>query len=675
MNYPQELHNRQQGQQAVTPLSQNVSNSADNYQQHMFYYTQKQLHIQHNPSQTILNQYVDTTRYVKNHTAPTSITNNKNSNGGSIKNNNSSPNNIHENDIISINNTINGTENSFISGRLVKNPLLNEDDSTLLSHMNLNQLPTNPSHTNSNVLLEEVPISQTNSRPSDDSNNNKNDGKGLNNNYITHLKNGNITNIPSDISNSNLSNHDSGNHGTINNCNIKNEFDSPNMHNILPLDVNIDISSHSATTISNEGTLEPPYTNKHEFDKDHNSHEVPKYTNNTYYNSMNKSSHVINNPSIQESLSPYFPPFGVDVSYLAMTNPRIYQTSFPLYDEPFGRRRISISNGQISQLGEDLETVENLYNKQPPPMPLKDGISATHPAMDNNVGKQRVSSQTTHALYSNPLNTSSPNLIHRNGPSPQQPLSIQIQSPPHQKGWPQDVLAGNILHPNTKQPQYTSFVAQEQSVSSHIQSNEIKPISTPALMIHQQLSARFNQQSPQLQVQPHVDQQQATLLQRNVLDITNNNIKNNIKTTAGSPYGKKAADTSSNSLNDSLGQSTQSSDVNSPSTEAWKRVRLLERNRIAASKCRKRKKMAQLQLQKDFDNLVKENKVIKKKLKHYENLITKFRKLLKARLEDFYKSDVSNNLQIIEDMLKIEEDIHEFDDSSSVVGLANLSSV
>lgn len=58
-----------------------------------------------------------------------------------------------------------------------------------------------------------------------------------------------------------------------------------------------------------------------------------------------------------------------------------------------------------------------------------------------------------------------------------------------------------------------------------------------------------------------------------------------------------------------------------PGTAAWKKERLLERNRVAASKCRQRKKHAQQQLQ---DNMEKAEKQMKEKealLKKYQDLL------------------------------------------------------
>lgn len=66
-----------------------------------------------------------------------------------------------------------------------------------------------------------------------------------------------------------------------------------------------------------------------------------------------------------------------------------------------------------------------------------------------------------------------------------------------------------------------------------------------------------------------------------------------------------------------------------PGTAAWKKERLLERNRVAASKCRQRKKHAQQQLQ---DNMNKAERQMKEKealLKKYENLIEIYNSALK----------------------------------------------
>lgn len=62
-----------------------------------------------------------------------------------------------------------------------------------------------------------------------------------------------------------------------------------------------------------------------------------------------------------------------------------------------------------------------------------------------------------------------------------------------------------------------------------------------------------------------------------------------------------------------------------PGTAAWKKDRLLERNRIAASKCRKRKKQAQQQLVDDLNDLKSENKLLQEKLNNYENLLDVFK--------------------------------------------------
>lgn len=76
-----------------------------------------------------------------------------------------------------------------------------------------------------------------------------------------------------------------------------------------------------------------------------------------------------------------------------------------------------------------------------------------------------------------------------------------------------------------------------------------------------------------------------------------------------------------------------------PGTAAWKKERLLERNRIAASKCRQRKKQAQQQLQ---DNISKSQRKIKDqtdRLQKYEKLFSVYNAALTQYFET--KSDAS----------------------------------
>lgn len=60
-----------------------------------------------------------------------------------------------------------------------------------------------------------------------------------------------------------------------------------------------------------------------------------------------------------------------------------------------------------------------------------------------------------------------------------------------------------------------------------------------------------------------------------------------------------------------------------PGTNAWKKQKILERNRIAASKCRAKKKQVQRKLQRDNEELIKERKLIRDKLLFFCNNNTK----------------------------------------------------
>lgn len=305
----------------------------------------------------------------------------------------------------------------------------------------------------------------------------------------------------------------------------------------------------------------------------------------------NTNSHSLNDPSIQETLSPFFQPFGIDVAHLPMTNPPIFQSSLTRYDEPIRRRRISISNGQISQLGEDLETVENLYNTQPPPLP------------------QRIDSQQQKQNHYYELGATEMTPLQNGG---------SIRAP--------------VPHFNV--PMTLSAIPPWGS--SHKQA--------------------LNQSQ---QILPDEDEEEKHEHSEPIISSIPGAVQMN---SAGrAPSSSSSSISSDNTI---FGSKEHRNPI--PGTNAWKRARLLERNRIAASKCRQRKKVAQLQLQKDFDILERENKTIKKKLDYYEKLVSKFKRFSEAHLKKCDGTE-RETLEIIEEMLMIDSGIREVDDAGLVV--------
>lgn len=98
---------------------------------------------------------------------------------------------------------------------------------------------------------------------------------------------------------------------------------------------------------------------------------VPFYTENTNLLSNLRSNIQCFQPSmpnqilIQPTPHPPPPPNALQVDDTSFSSPS--GSNSPDY---LPRRRISISNGQINQLNDDVETMKNLYDSQPPPMPL-----------------------------------------------------------------------------------------------------------------------------------------------------------------------------------------------------------------------------------------------------------------------------------------------------------------
>ena len=77
-----------------------------------------------------------------------------------------------------------------------------------------------------------------------------------------------------------------------------------------------------------------------------------------------------------------------------------------------------------------------------------------------------------------------------------------------------------------------------------------------------------------------------------------------------------------------------------PGTAAWKKERLLERNRLAASKCRQRKKHAQQQLQNNVSKYQKDVDLLKDKLDKYETLFKNFHLIISKHADKFPDSDL-----------------------------------
>lgn len=89
-------------------------------------------------------------------------------------------------------------------------------------------------------------------------------------------------------------------------------------------------------------------------------------------------------------------------------------------------------------------------------------------------------------------------------------------------------------------------------------------------------------------------------------------------------------------------------------TAAWKRERLLERNRLAASKCRQRKKMAQEKMERKAEILANENRETRRKyLKMRANLI-KYQTLMESHLKECESG--SSSLRVLRELIKLDNE-------------------
>ncbi|SSD61913.1 uncharacterized protein SCODWIG_03674 [Saccharomycodes ludwigii] len=215
---------------------------------------------------------------------------------------------------------------------------------------------------------------------------------------------------------------------------------------------------------------------------------------------------------------------------------------------PF-QRRISISNGQIGQLGENPELVDELYYLQPPPLPslYHDNTGYTN-AHDNN-------NNTNNASSVQRSGSNVPSISNRNGEVGVY-TNINGITTHADDGGALSSINGNTVSNNTE-----TF-----DINSNTPSNSRAKTSNN----------------------------------------NNNNDNNNNTAHKLSGIGRRSHPPSSDLI---------------PGTPDWKRARLLERNRIAANKCRQRKKVQQEQFMRDYERLKYENKELKKRIEVLDNII------------------------------------------------------
>ncbi|CEP23022.1 CST6 [Cyberlindnera jadinii] len=275
-----------------------------------------------------------------------------------------------------------------------------------------------------------------------------------------------------------------------------------------------------------------------------------------------------NHAYFNDMLSPYFAPYGIDVSHFPLTNPPIFESAMMMNGQGQPRRRISISNGQIGQIIDHAD----------------DGFSDSTVKSQDDVGFESntlaVEQQSRVPSQMQVLQGGQAQVV----PSVRLPLQQQI---------PQQVL---LQQQQQRLPVQQQVIPQGQSlpVSPLTQSTRSQP------QVVQQIRQQTQTPAQAQHSQQHSQQQQP----QQQLPITTN--------AEGVPMTKLM-------YNNEVIFNPEDGPI--PGTAAWKKARLLERNRIAASKCRQRKKAAQNQLKenvekyaKELEDLTNENEDLRAKL-------------------------------------------------------------
>lgn len=87
-----------------------------------------------------------------------------------------------------------------------------------------------------------------------------------------------------------------------------------------------------------------------------------------------------------------------------------------------------------------------------------------------------------------------------------------------------------------------------------------------------------------------------------------------------------------------------------PGTAAWKKERLLERNRIAASRCRQRKKQAQQVLHENVSKYQVENKLLLDKVDKYREILKRYNEAIMKHASECKNFESLSLLRMLEEM-------------------------
>ncbi|CAD6621949.1 BJ4_G0003830.mRNA.1.CDS.1 [Saccharomyces cerevisiae] len=374
--------------------------------------------------------------------------------------------------------------------------------------------------------------------------------------------------------------------------------------------------------------------------------------------------------SVQENLGPMFQPFGVDISHLPITNPPIFQSSLPAFDQPVYKRRISISNGQISQLGEDLETVENLYNCQPPilsskaqqnsnPQQVANLSAATYPSFSSNE-LQNVPQPHEQATV---IPEAAPQTGSKNIYAAMTPYDSNIKLNIPAVAATCDIPSATPSIPSGDSTMNQAYINMQLRLQAQMQTKAWKNAQlnvhpcTPAS--NSSVSSSSSCQNAELNISsslpyeskcPDVNLTHANSKPqyKDATSALKNNI-NSEKDVHTAPFSSMHTTATFQIKQEARPQKIENNTAGlKDGAKAWKRARLLERNRIAASKCRQRKKMSQLQLQREFDQISKENTMMKKKIENYEKLVQKMKKISRLHMQECTINGGNNSYQSLQ---------------------------
>ncbi|GMM32744.1 Cst6 protein [Saccharomycopsis crataegensis] len=389
-----------------------------------------------------------------------------------------------------------------------------------------------------------------------------------------------------------------------------------------------DINNYLSPSTTVKGQSIPNNINHNSNNNNSNNNNNNDNNGSSSMNNHNNNLYSMNSNNSFNFGGPFF-----DMEHFPITNPPIYE---PDVLAGVVRRRVSISNGQIGQLrdshihSDDSTTEDQIFTPNHQPQPSMNQIlpQAPPPLLPNQSTMphhQLQQQQQQQQPFGFPQQQQ---MINQN-----QPI---LQFPPQQYTARQVIPNNTTSNNNNNNPNSTSAILNGNTTTTtttntNTTTNNTNNNDNTNTNNSNTVVTLLNSQRPIPPQTPTSATTQLSARDTNTFLVSHHQYPSpQLLMTTGTPPGAPI-----------------------PGTAAWKRARLLERNRVAASKCRQKKKVAQQQLQEEANVATRECKLLRQRVEYLESTLGKVKDVMRNHMKSCNGSSLS--IDILEDFLKLDE--------------------